>query len=435
MPPRNPNPLFSVLGAAGLGAAVMYFLDPDRGARRRAIVRDKVARAIHEAGDAAGTASRDLVNRTRGLAAGAYGFVDGDEADDDVIEARVRSEIGRVVSHPGAIQVRSGEGRVTLSGDVLLNELDDLIACVGRVRGVTGVSDQLHVHETPDHVASLQGNIERGYGPDFIDDQWTPASRLLTTIVGGALAFYGVRRRDSFGAAIGLTGLGLLTRGTTNQPLRRVVGAGGGRRGIEVEKTLNIHAPVGEVFSFLTAWESFPHWMTHVREVRASGPRGEAGERTHWVVDGPLGAPVAWDAITTRFLPNELVAWKSEKGAAVRQAGRIRFDDMGGGVTRVQVQLRYLPPAGMVGHALASLFGRDPKRQMNDDLARIRTAIEAARAPRDVERPLPVATGPADQPAADAGDTALSVNDQPVWSGEGSIPPDTEDGMRRTDGA
>jgi uncharacterized membrane protein len=433
MSQKDANAVFSVLGAAGLGAAVMYFLDPDRGARRRAIVRDRLTHAAHVASDAAGTASRDLANRARGLAAGAHALAGDDAADDEVIEARVRSELGRVVSHPAAIQVRSDEGRVTLSGDVLLNELDDLIAGAGRVRGVRDVTDQLHVHETPDHVPSLQGNIERGYGPDFLDDHWTPASRLLTTLLGGALALYGVRRRDSFGAAVGLTGLGLLTRGTSNQPLRRVVGVRGGRRGIAVQKTLNINAPVAEVFSFLTAWESFPQWMSHVREVRASGPRGEAGERTHWVVDGPLGAPVAWDAITTRFVPNELVAWKSEKGAAVRQAGRIRFDDMGGGVTRVQVQLQYLPPAGMVGHALASLFGRSPKRQMDDDLARIRTTIEAGRAPRDAERPVRVATEPADRTVPEAADVPLSVNSEPAWSGEGSAPPDVEAAMRRSD--
>ena len=31
----------AIVGAVGIGAALMYFLDPDRGKRRRALVRDK----------------------------------------------------------------------------------------------------------------------------------------------------------------------------------------------------------------------------------------------------------------------------------------------------------------------------------------------------------------------------------------------------------
>jgi hypothetical protein len=41
------------LGYLGLGAGLMYFLDPDRGRRRRTLVRDQMAHADNVLGDAA----------------------------------------------------------------------------------------------------------------------------------------------------------------------------------------------------------------------------------------------------------------------------------------------------------------------------------------------------------------------------------------------
>ena len=372
----------ALVRGVGVGAALMYFLDPDRGARRRAMVRDRFLHAVRVAEDAAGTTSRDLANRARGMLA--ERFPDGHRADDDaVIEGRVRSELGRVVTHPGAVTVIAERGVVTLAGDALDDEVHRLLARVRRIRGVRGVDNRLAVHDTVEGVPALQGGTPRtGDEFDPFQEHWTPAARLITGLAGGMLTMYGVRRRDSFGAAVGLAGLALLTRGTTNSELRHVVSAGG-RRGTDILKTINIAAPLDDVFAYLTDWENFPHWMKHVREVRSSGPQGDVGERTHWKVDGPAGTSVAWDAVTTRFVPNELVAWKSVDGAPVRQVGRIRLAPNERGGTRVQIQLSYNPPAGALGHAVAAFFRRDPKRQMDDDLARLRTTIETGHEPHD----------------------------------------------------
>src|SRR5215204_3663603 len=56
-------------GGIGLGAALMYILDPDRGRRRRALMRDQFVSAGHRLPDAVGAIARDLSNRTRGLVA------------------------------------------------------------------------------------------------------------------------------------------------------------------------------------------------------------------------------------------------------------------------------------------------------------------------------------------------------------------------------
>lgn len=382
--------LFPLLGAVGLGAAAMYLLDPERGRRRRHLLADQFARGGRVAGDAISTTRRDLANRTRGVAATVRGRVKKEErdvADDVVIAERVRAELGRVVSHPGAIEVTVESGRVTLSGPVLEREADKLIARVRAVRGVSDVDSQLDRHEQAGNVPGLQGGsppAEERF--ELMQANWTPAARLLTGVTGGALALYGLgstQRRDALGTVLGLAGLALATRSATNEPFDRILGIGAGRRGVTVQKSINIAAPVDEVFGWLTEWENWPAWMSHVREVTASGTPGTVGERTHWVVDGPAGTTVSWDATTTRLVRPDIVSWKTVDGSPVAHEGTIRFSRNRDGSTRVDVRMTYNPIAGAAGHAVATLLGRDPKRQMDDDLARLKTTIETGQPPHD----------------------------------------------------
>lgn len=50
-----------------LGAGLMYFLDPERGNRRRALVRDKVVHYGHVVEDEVSAKARDLSNRAKGV--------------------------------------------------------------------------------------------------------------------------------------------------------------------------------------------------------------------------------------------------------------------------------------------------------------------------------------------------------------------------------
>lgn len=409
----------------------MYFFYPVRGARRRSLVRDKVTHAVRAASEVASATSRDVGNRVRGAAAEARSLGHaGEVADDGVIEARVRSQLGRVIAHPSAIEVMVENGRVTLVGDVLADEVGRLFRRISRVRGVREVNNRLRVYDDEEmaDVASLQGESERD-DLEIDQEHWTPAARLLTSIAGGAMAVYGLARRDRFGSALGMAGLALLTRGTTNKNLRRVVGMPSGRNGISIVKTIDIDAPVDRVFAFMTDWEEFPKWMSHVRVVRTAGPRNSVGERTHWEVDGPAGSTVEWEALTTRFEPNAMFAWKSLEGEAIRQAGRMRFAENEHGGARVRIELQYKPPAGALGHAVAKMFGRDPKQQMDDDLARLKMVIETGNPPSDAAVPISVAdeSGRQDAVADRNGRTAARRRSPRHGEREGGTPAgDTE---------
>jgi uncharacterized membrane protein len=44
--------------------------------------------------------------------------------------------------------------------------------------------------------------------------------------------------------------------------------------------------------------------------------------------------------------------------------------------TQIDIQLSYNPPAGVAGHAVATVLGVDPKRAMDDDLVRLKSLLE-----------------------------------------------------------
>jgi uncharacterized membrane protein len=100
------------------------------------------------------------------------------------------------------------------------------------------------------------------------------------------------------------------------------------------------------------------------------------GGRSHWKAAGPPGSQVEWDAIITQQIPNHRIEWMSEEGAPVKNAGMVHFTENRSGGTRVTINMSYTPPAGALGHAVASLFGTDPKSAMDEDLARMKTLLE-----------------------------------------------------------
>src|SRR3954469_24466578 len=75
----------TLMGGVGLGAALMYIFDPDRGKRRRALLRDKVESAGNTLVEKAGKVRSDLGNRAYDVVAETKSMFRHDEVSDEVL--------------------------------------------------------------------------------------------------------------------------------------------------------------------------------------------------------------------------------------------------------------------------------------------------------------------------------------------------------------
>ncbi|WP_437626852.1 SRPBCC family protein [Sorangium sp. So ce1151] len=362
----------AAVGAAlGFGAGLMYTLDPDRGSRRRSIARDKAVSFAHRTGALLDESARDLRNRSRGVVAETGAIFRQEAAPDAVLSDRVRAKLGRVVSHPHAIDVEVLDGCVTLRGPVLAQEVDDLLAAVSGVDGVTRVSNALEAHPSAEGIPSLQGSSARtGERLELTKASGSPAARTLMGALGAGLVGYALRRRGPLGLLLGVAGAAVLLRELGDRPTRHLAGVDAERRALAFQKTITVRAPVREVFLALIQFESFPRFMSHLRQVETLGDG-----RMRWTAADPAGIPVSWDAELTQLVPNEVVAWRSLPGQAIDNEGIVRLEECPEG-TRLDVKMSYNPPAGALGHAAATLFGADPEHAMAEDFARFKALIE-----------------------------------------------------------
>jgi len=354
------------LGGAAAGALLMYMLDPDRGGARRAHSAAAVRNAGTHASDALGSAWRGAGERLgaagdalRGRAAGAALDAGLDKAKDTLGRAGDAIASGVDMAREALHRAGNGaDGRIDRPQDNARSLLD--MAADGRWRD--RLRDTLRA------------------GPD---GAWTPGARNGALAGGGLLALYALTRRSPLALVLGLAGAALLARGTTNQPLGALLRGRGLSldQTVDFSKSIHIDAAPDDVYDVWSNYENFPHFMSHVVEVRDLG-RG----RSHWVVRGPGGSEFAWHSVLTEQSRPHRLAWRSEAGAEIPQSGSIQFEPERGG-TRVTVRMSYTPPAGAVGHGLATLLGSDPKVQMDDDLARMKAFIERGAIPRDAARP------------------------------------------------
>jgi osmotically-inducible protein OsmY len=202
------------LAGIGVGAGIMYLVDPREGRRRRARVRELTIHSMHTVKTVAGVTSRDVEHRLSGLAAHMLGrLVEEETPSDDVLVARVRARLGRLVSHPGAIDVTASQGTVTVSGPIFEAEVEQLLEGIGAAPGVTAIENRLEPHREAGHVSRLQGS-----GPREVPRmpaswrRWSPTARLIAGVAGLALVALSSPNRPVRGAATGIAGVELLER-------------------------------------------------------------------------------------------------------------------------------------------------------------------------------------------------------------------------------
>ena len=377
--------LAKLLGGAAAGALLMYMLDPDRGSARRATSTTALRNAGSRTGSALGNAWHGIGERI-GMAARQAGDAASDLIDDagktggkylDEASSRTRDYLDEAGSRanrmlesakPNGSARRAYKDTIDDAMDGASRMLDDASSSVG-----AATSRYARM------ASQAAGSAARALHLDNREDL-SSLLRNPAVVGGGLLGLIGLFRRSPVAAAVALGAVALAARsgGSGGSMLSNLLGSGSGRgQSIDLEKTIRIDASPDEVYEMWSNYENFPRFMSHVIEVRDIGRR-----RSHWVVQGPAGTQFEFDSVLTEQSKNRRLTWRSEPGAQIPNSGSVEFEPYRGG-TRVTVRFSYSPPAGAVGHGLASLLGSDPKRQMDDDLARMKHFIERGAIPHD----------------------------------------------------
>lgn len=135
-----------------------------------------------------------------------------------------------------------------------------------------------------------------------------------------------------------------------------------------VEKTIEVEAPVNQVYNQWTQFERFPEFMEGVEEVQQLDDR-----HLHWVAEIG-GKKKEWDAEIYEQVPDQRIAWRSTTGT--RNSGAVNFLSKNGGRTRVTLKMDYEPEGASehLGDALGMVT-----RRVEGDLERFKEFIQESK--------------------------------------------------------
>lgn len=212
--------------------------------------------------------------------------------------------------------------------------------------------------------------------------------RVVSTLAGGGLIAYGIKRKDWLGALLGLVGGGLALRGATghcqvydaldvdtnnNSYFEKGIAKAKDwfSQKTEVVKSVTINKSAEELYSFWRNFENLPKFMDHLESVKVLDDK-----KSEWTAKAPLGYEAHWSAMITEDKKNEKIAWRSVENSEIPNSGKVEFLPTIDRGTVVKVTVRYEPPAGKLG-ALASYFlTEEPDTQIAEDLRRFKSLME-----------------------------------------------------------
>jgi len=142
-----------------IGATIMYVFDEHRGAKRRAMARDKLVHAGHLLGHNINKRTRDLVNRATGAAAELRSNLRdrGRIFSDDQLVNRVRAQLGHVSAHSGLLDIKAEDGFVIVRGPALRSDVQRIRERLRKIRGVREYRLEVEPHESLEHVWGARG--------------------------------------------------------------------------------------------------------------------------------------------------------------------------------------------------------------------------------------------------------------------------------------
>lgn len=139
----------------------------------------------------------------------------------------------------------------------------------------------------------------------------------------------------------------------------------------QVTKSIIVQGNITNIYNLWANFENFPHFMKNIVSVTKTGP-----DTSHWVMKGPLGKNIEWDAKTTRMEENKRIAWNSmEREGDITTSGQVTFNALPQGQVEVMATIHYVP-SSKLAEIGAALFA-DPEKQLAEDLQNFKRYAEA----------------------------------------------------------
>ena len=201
----------------------------------------------------------------------------------------------------------------------------------------------------------------------------SPLSAFVLAVLGGALVARSDRYDRHARAAATVGGLALIGAAARRPFLDSIRRAGTERRSARLRLSLVVAQPVEVVFAFVRDFENFPCIIGALRQVRDYGDG-----RSHWYASTPSGGTLEWDTVTTKYVPNRVIAWQSVPASPVTMQGLLRFlpEDSH---TCLRLELDYQVRTGGLADALAALTTPARGAELERDIRRLSTYLHTVR--------------------------------------------------------
>lgn len=183
-------------------------------------------------------------------------------------------------------------------------------------------------------------------------------------LAAATLCLFGLGRRGVVRRLAIAAGVGLAARGVAPAVRRTILRAGTARRSIDIGSTLVVERSVSETFTFFSNFENFPR-LVHA----LVGVLDHGDGRSRWIARAPEGEVLQWDAIVTKFVPNQVIAWESVPDSPVVSSGLVRFHPLGEARTRLDVRFVFVPRRTSAREAVRAFFHAPAARGFDEDLA------------------------------------------------------------------
>lgn len=141
---------------------------------------------------------------------------------------------------------------------------------------------------------------------------------------------------------------------------------------VNIRTQVTVNRPRDEVYAFWRRLENLPLFMRHLESVDELDDTISA-----WKIKIPGGlGEIRWEAEIVREKQDTELSWRSARGAAIENAGKVYFSDAPSGGTRIDVVISYRAPMGVVGERLSRLLTPIFRDMIEKDIAGFKEFME-----------------------------------------------------------